>query len=231
MNRLLSVVAMGLIGWTIAGCDRAPAPPPAAIQAQAQAKTTEPAEVRPTTQELISGEYQKLALPNMPLTIRVPKSWKINYTTAMTFLEGPTPSDQATIQLAQRDAIPADRFDPMLDRLKTDEPSNAPPGRLLLKPLGSARVLDRISIGKPISSPKLDFRGNPVSDDKGEPINIIITPISWTVTVFVPDPAGFLRYELNLIGMTAEQYTADKDLLEKIFNSLSFEAITPTTLP
>jgi hypothetical protein len=80
----------GLIGFAVlCGCDNAPPPPPQVMeQAQNDASTQTS---RPTTQELLTGQYVKLTLPGLPLSLRIPASWKVGSAPTISFLEGPAP--------------------------------------------------------------------------------------------------------------------------------------------
>lgn len=235
MNRLLLVGMLGIAGSGLvltAGCDRSPAPPPAIVQAQHET-ASKPADPPPTTQELLSGPYRKVALPGMPLAIQAPASWKIEYTGSITFLEGPTGTDQAMIQLAQpqRDPIPADRLDSVIERLKNEQEKSGPPNTFEMRYLGRARVLERISASKPVANPKLDFRGEPIMDAAGIPVTVMTTLVHWTVTVYVPDGNSFGSYELNVIGLTTDQFVSDGELLRKILASVTLEDGQPSTMP
>ncbi len=222
---MLSV--LGLIAW--AGCDRRPAPPPQAQVPETQ-PATQPDELRPTTQQLLSGAYKTLPLPGMPLAIKVPESWKINVSGPVVFLEGPSPSGTITIQLAQRDTLKPDQLDLFLLGVKKDQEQHPDTvKRADLRDLGKIKMLERLSILRPMSSPKVDVQGNAVLDSHGNIVTITTVPVRWTLIAFVPYQNAFSRFELNFIDLTAEQYAADKDFLEKIINSLTYEGNTPAT--
>src|SRR4051794_2590293 len=89
----------GCLAIAIFGCDQRPAAPVSAVPTQPPPVVV-PEEARPTTQELLIGARKPLQLPNMPLSVRVPVSWKIEPTGPLTVLTGPTPFDKAMIQLA-----------------------------------------------------------------------------------------------------------------------------------
>jgi hypothetical protein len=79
-----------------------------------------------------------------------------------------------------------------------------------LRAIGAAKVLERQRVGRtPLPSP----------DD--EPGVKLSPPFSWTITVFVPRGKDYETYELNFIGLTADQYEADKALLRAIVDSIA----------
>jgi hypothetical protein len=223
-------ICLALAG-VLVGCDRAPAPPPEAKTPSPPPVTLPGDEPRPTTQALLLGPRKKLLLPNMPLALRVPESWKTEPAGPLIVLTGPTPADQVTIQLAVRDPLPADRLTAYIERLKKegDQPAKPPE----LRQVGKMQVLERLSVSKPITIARKDARNEPVVDDKGNPVTDTFTPMTWRVSVFVPESqAVFSRYELNCINFIQEQYAADHGLIEEVFNSLVYdEAGTATQAP
>jgi hypothetical protein len=222
----------GLIGFAVlCGCDSAPAPPPAVVQQSQNDAATQ--QSRPTTQELLTGQYVKLTLPGLPLSVRIPTSWKLGSAATISFLEGPVPSSEhdAVIQFASRGNLPADRFDAVVDRMKKEaEQAPGPLKRIDSRTVGNLLILERLYMGTPITSPKLDFRDNPVLDAQGNAITITSTPLHWNLSVFISEAGGYSRYDLNAIGLSAEQYPAERELLEKILYSLAYEA-APATAP
>ncbi|WP_428937066.1 hypothetical protein [Fontivita pretiosa] len=236
-ERNYPVSMLGLVGLGIMlmlGCERSDSRSGTPITADDTA-ATQPAEARPTTQMLLSGPYKKLLLPGMPLSLRVPESWKIDYAGPITFVQGPTPYDMAMIQLSDHGVGPRS-LDPQV-LLKTIQDEQArhpdPRNRAMLRDIGPARVLERFSVGKPQTNPKVDAHGVPVSDPAtGNPVMLTTTPIRWTLTVFVPAAdSAYTRYELNFLDLTAEQYAVDGKFLEKIASSLSYEAQTGGEAP
>ena len=58
----------GLIGFAVlCGCDNAPPPPPQVVEQIQNDASTQSS--RPTTQELLTGQYVKLTLPGLPLSL------------------------------------------------------------------------------------------------------------------------------------------------------------------
>jgi hypothetical protein len=226
-------VGWGLIlitGLTIGGaCDR-PAPKPSADKAPDEPVATQPATAaRPTTQELTSGSYRKIVLPGVPLSVQAPESWKIEAVGPVMFLTGPTPSDQARIQLSHGNinTFKPDQIDMLAAGAKSEVQRNPEQFKKAdLRDIGRLKVLERVSLSRPVPIPRLDERGNAMFDAQGNPVTLTMTPARWTLTVFVPQPQGgeFARVELNFIDLTQEQLAADQTMLQRIVDSLTYEA-------
>ena len=75
----------------------------------------------------------------------------------------------------------------------------------------------------PIRTARVGARGLPEVDAQGNPMVDTSTPMRWLITVFIPEGKMMSHYELNFIGLTAEQYAIDKPLLEKVVASLKYE--------
>jgi hypothetical protein len=219
-GRLFFCITWGIF---LIGCDRHPAPPPPAPPT-ASAAPAPPQPARPTTQELLAGPYKKLVLPGMPLAVQAPPSWKIEIDGSLTFLEGPTPSYDAMIQLAQRESLRPDQVDILLEGVKRDQDQHPETvKRADLRQVGDMRILDQLSISQPITTPKVDSKGDAVLDAHGNILTVTTTAAHWKLTVLVPYEKMFSVYELNFIDLTGEQYALDKDFLQKILASLSYE--------
>jgi hypothetical protein len=229
---MLLVVAVAVVLFVLGGNNR-----PVVSDDQIPKPATLPIEnAKPTTQELLGGEYKKQPLPGMPLSLKVPVSWKLDSAGSVTMLEGPTPHDHAIIQLAQRDAISPEQLDIFVAGARKDmeqNPESVKRAQLHERTAGGGefKVLERMSVGSPITTPKLDARGKEMMDAAGNFINVTITQLRWTLLVYVPDPQkkGYARYELNFIGLTTEQYAQDKELLQKIVDSLALESASSGT--
>ncbi len=89
-----------------------------------------------------------------------------------------------------------------------------------LRPIAGAKVLERQRVGRtPTPSP---------DDDP----NVRPSPMfNWTINVFVPRGADYETHELNFIGLTADQYEADKALLREIIDSISVDSAAAATAP
>lgn len=215
-----------VLGMSLIGCERAPAPPPTARAESAP--TSMPDEARPTTQELLSGDLHKLVLPGIPLALQVPSGWKVGPTAETLLLEGPTPADRGMVQVSSRDPIPADRVDALIERMQRENDMSGPVSKAAVRVNGKLRVLDRLSTAKPLTTPKLDFRGNPEMDASGNPVTITTTTVHWTSTVFVQEAQMCSRYELNVIDLTLEQFEQNRPFYERILGTISYE---PTEAP
>lgn len=218
-------IALAAISFA-AGCDQAPAPPAAPKTTTPAATPADPSN-KPTTQELMSGTYRRLNLPGMSLTMMVPQSWKIEmHNGGLTFLEGPTLADQVAIQLSVREALPKDRYSALVERLAKDDSAGQDSGALKkseVRDVGMMKIVERISTAKPISIGRVGARGLPEVDGQGNQIIDTSTPMRWLLTIFIPDGQQMAHYELNFIGMTAEQYATDKPLLDKVIGSIRYD--------
>ena len=103
-RRYVGLLAAGAVAIfaIVTGCDDRPQLPPNYVEQQPPAPATEPTVERPTTQELISGPYTALKLDPLPIRLSVPSGWKLVTLGAITMLEGPTPSGDASIRFADR---------------------------------------------------------------------------------------------------------------------------------
>jgi hypothetical protein len=212
----------------LSGCERSPAPAPVTLPPP-KAAASQP--VRPTTQELLSGAYQKLYLPGTPFSVMAPESWKVQNNGTINFLEGPTPADQIMIKISQFDPITAERYAGLVDRLvKEDNPQPAgTPKKNELRDADRLHIVERISAADPITTMRLGPRGTPDTDAQGNPIMITSIPIRWNLNIFVPESRAVSWYELNCIGLTLDQYNQDKDLISKVFASLRYD--DPSLVP
>jgi hypothetical protein len=220
MNQRLRCMYCMLWGAFLFGCDRHPEPPPAAPTAAAAVSA--PAQPpRPTTQELLSGPYKTIVLPGMPLSVQAPQSWKIDVEGPLTFLQGPTPTDDAMIQLAQRETRSSDQVENLLAGAKHDQEMHPDTVKLVdMREMGDTKVLEQLSISRPITTPKVDAHGDGILDEHGNLQTVTTTTARWKFSVLVPYQNEFSDYELNFIDLSGEQYAADKDFLEKIMSSL-----------
>jgi hypothetical protein len=205
---------MAAIG--LAGCDNTP-PTPKNLPATDDRPATAPAS-RPTTQELLTGPTKKISLNVIPFSVTVPESWEVkNAGEALTFLQGPTPAGEVQIQLAKRhNQLRSEEVDALLRAAKKDADAHPEAHRTAtLRTQHSFRILDRQSVGTPISVP--------TTDPDGKPTVTQITPYQWTLLVLLPRGDNTEAYELNFYDLTLEQFTRDKEFLQKILDSLNDE--------
>ena len=216
MNWLASgaaVLLAGMIGVG-SGCDDASDPPPHLVADQPAPKPIE-AEVRPTTQELLEGPRKPVSLGELPLTVQAPKGWGLGTLsgTSHVLLQGPTPSGEASIQLKVRPTTSAAKLEMIVSGAKKElERFPQSVTMVELRPIPGAQVLEQQRVGEmPRALP----------DD--DPSIKLSRPMNWTITVFVPRGADHDTYELNFIGLTADQYQTDKALLRGIIDSIAVQ--------
>jgi hypothetical protein len=211
------------------GCDRSPAPPTNIIL---NAPATAPA--RPTTQELLTGPQRKMRLPEMPLSIMVPPDWKLEALGPITSLAGPSPFDRATIQLSRRDinTFRPEQIELLASRAKSEMEQNPQQYKKVeLRQAGPMKVIEKLWLSKPITTPQVDRHGLPLVDAQGKEVTITMVPVHWTLTYFVPNEKVYNRHELNVLDLTADQYAVDQRFLEMVLGSVRYEGLElpPTT--
>jgi hypothetical protein len=221
MMKRFVCAAFLLAGIVSLGCDEKPiVPPPELLKNPPPEEPTS----RPTTQELLEGPRRQIQLASMPLTVRVPAGWAVKNLdgTSMTFLEGPTPNGDVSIQLVERATTKPDRLQIMVDMAHKELKQFPDTMRMAeLRDIPGAKVLERQRVGRPAP---------PSQREPGEKES---TPFSWTLHVFVPRGAdNYETCELNFIGLTADQYETDKALLRGIIDSIAVnEASNAATAP
>src|SRR5689334_18840042 len=154
---LAMTAAMG-----IAGCDNSPAPPKNLPATNDKPATTGPS--RPTTQELLNGPTKKLSLGVIPFNITVPQSWEVKTSgDGLAFLQGPTPAGDVQIQLAKRHSQLSPQDVEALIRAAKKEADAHPEAKrtATLRETPSFRILDRQSVGNPMTVPATDPDGKP----------------------------------------------------------------------
>jgi hypothetical protein len=206
-----------LAGVLAGGCDdRSSVPQSVLDQAATQNSSKTPA--RPTTQELLTGHRTTLVLTPLPLTMQVPDSWKIEPLrgTPVTLVTGATPTSDISIQLSIRPSIHNDEFESLVTGAKKEMKQKPDTVKKLdIRPLGSggAKLMERQSQGAPAPYTVYDAHNIPRVTTQ--------SVYKWTLTVFVPHENAFQVYELNFIGLTKQQFDADKDFLNSIVNTLA----------
>lgn len=224
------------LGLLMVGCDK-PKTPAEVVKAATEAKTP-PAtqEAKPTTQELLTGKYKRLRLPNTPLSLMVPDSWKIDAVGPVTFVAGPSPFGTATIGLSSPSSIAFKQteIDALTTKLESD--ITAKPGQFRRgdhRRAGNVQIIEKRFLGKPVTRDKLDEKGDPIPDEKNGFVTFTTTPVQWTLTLFVPADQDYSRYELNLIDLDADQMAVDEKLLDKIMGSVTVDGAVrnATTTP
>lgn len=190
------------------------------------------APARPATQELLAGPRKELPLEFIPLVATVPQSWKIDKMGgAIILLTGPAPHGDVQMQLLARAAVPQDRLEMMLTA--ATRPSTDPEVKLMrVRRIGPATMIERQTAGTTVDMPVLDTRGRPSTDAKGNPVTTRITPLRWTLTLYVPQSnMDAAAYELQFVNTTLEEYESDKGFLRQIVDGLKFSGTAASTRP
>ena len=214
----LTFLAAGSLLWA-AGCDDGTDDVTQAVidQQARQAAAAEKALPKiPTTHELISGPRTTMALGPLPLTMRVPTSWKISVTSGATLLQGYTPgATEVAIQLSSRPTLKKDELDAMIRGARKEQAEE--PDSILkvdLRPFGNGmQIYERQGVGEP--------REYQLMDSTGKVHTSMEQPFRWTVSVLAPHGDAFQVYELNFVGLTKSQYDKDKDFLQGLLDTLS----------
>jgi hypothetical protein len=220
-RRPVAILLLGLAATvTIAiavGCDDPGSDIPQSVRDQ-QAKQAEAQKNLPkipTTQDLLNGPRTTTALGPLPMTMRVPVSWKVEVTGGASLLRGFTPNGEIAIQLTPRSAIKKESFDALV---KSDKKEQAEKPQSILKvevrPMGDNLIYERQAVGDP--APYTVFDKNMKERTTTEQI------FKWTVAVLVPTGDAYQRYDLNFVGLTKSQYDQDKDFLQGILNTLTY---------
>jgi hypothetical protein len=214
---VVAVVVTGALGLATA-CDEKPSIPQAVID-EATTQVNDKTLTRPTTQELLSGERTSLLLTPLPLSMRVPTSWKIEPVKgrSVSLLNGPTPTSDVSIQFSIRPSLTSEAFDHLIAGARKEMQQNPDTVKKLdVRPLGGsgAKLMERQTVGPP--------RPYTVYDAQNLPHTTTQSSFTWTLTAFVPYENAYQVYELSFIGLTKEQYDKDKDFLEGIVNTLAY---------
>jgi hypothetical protein len=161
----------------------------------------------PTTQELMTGPYKRVLLLPLPLSAQVPKSWDCTTPegTQMTFLEGPAPGGRSIrISLEIGRTIKPDELKNILEGAKRAAAKSKDKVQLDIRSIGDAQVLEERRLNSAATTPQ----------DQ---------PMDWKVTYFVHTELDYGQYVVDVIGLTAGQYEQSKDLLRKIFDSITYQ--------
>lgn len=196
------ILCLGMV--IAAGCDK-PTPPPPQTSAKPPSDVSVPPV--PTTQELMTGPYKRVLLLPLPLSAQVPKSWDCTTPegTQMTFLEGPAPGGRSIrISLEIGRTIKPDELKNILEGAKRAAAKSKDKVQLDIRSIGDAQVLEERRLNSAATTPQ----------DQ---------PMDWKVTYFVHTELDYGQYVVDVIGLTAGQYEQSKDLLRKIFDSITYQ--------
>jgi hypothetical protein len=208
-------------GVLCAGCDDPgdDGIPQAVLDQQAkQAEAAKNLPKIPTTQELVTGPRTLTPLGPLPMTLRVPVSWKVEVAGPASHLRGRAPSgDEVTIQLNSRAPIKRAEFEAYVKSAQKEQSEKRQSIlKADLRPFGDAQLFEWQRIGEP--------REWPVSEVVNGQMQTRTTteqPFDWRISVFDPQADAFQRYELSFIGLTKSQYDKDKAFLQSILDTLS----------
>lgn len=207
----INAIAIAGIGLLVIGCDDKRSLVPITPSAPASSKPA-----APTTQDLLNGEQQRVALKAIPFWISVPKGWELKSPAGVLVLEGPTPSGVAQLQVGRHLAPVAKHADNLIEGARREAAARPGPYTLAeVRDMNGLKVLETRSIGATSPTPAIDAAGNQIATTS--------TRMEWKTTVFVPDGRDTVVCEVHFIDLSREQYDRDKDLLTKIMASLTYD--------
>jgi hypothetical protein len=197
------------------GCDDQKALVPVNPPTQNEA-ATQAAAAAPTTQELVSGPYQRIALKSIPFSISVPRGWELKSQGGM-LLQGPTPAGFAQIQIGRHLAPIAGHAETLIAATTRESAANPNAYQLAeVRNIGGLKALETRTMGKTQQSPAIDASGKVIAPT--------FTPVHWKTAVFMPEGRDTVVCEIHFIDLSREQYDLDKDVLAKIMSSLEYDA-------
>ncbi len=230
------VIVIAAVSFVIAtsGCERSPVPSPAPTDASA-ASSTDPA--NPTVQPLgPSGDsnspttqspaaFAPIRLSYFPLTVEAPRNWQIKsfVNGDVVFLQGPAPSgEEVQIQLSHRGRVTAEQLILRQNATTREAAEHSESVKLAeVRTSGPLTIFDQQSLGKEIVS-LTDSRGNALPDT----VNY-----RWTIHVFAPRESDFDDFELNFVGLTADQFKKDSQFLKRVMSSIKTVDEAPAPPP
>ena len=228
LSVVFSLAAAVALALAATGCeDPADDIPQAVLDQQAKRAAAEKDLPKiPTTQELTTGPRTVVPLGPLPLTMRVPASWKVEVAGGASLLRGHSPSGEVTIQLTSRPSLKQAQLESEIKGAKKEQAER--PQSILkveLRPMGNGQIYERQAVGDP--APYTVYDSNMQARTTTEQL------FKWTIAVLVPQGDAFQRYELNFVGLTKSQYDKDKEFLQGLLDTLSYGAgpATPGTAP
>jgi hypothetical protein len=208
-------LAVAMIGIALIGCDDRKNLVPLEQPAQNAASATQPG-AAPTTQELVGGPYERVALKAIPFSVSVPRGWELKSQGGMV-LQGPTPSGFAQLQIARHLAPIEKHAETLIAATKREAASNPGPYTLAeVRDINGMRALEARSAGQTQQRPAIDAKGKTIAPTT--------TPLQWKTSVFMPEGRDTVVCEIQFIDLSREQYDLDKDVLTKIMSSLEYDA-------
>jgi hypothetical protein len=241
-----NLTAAGLLAtatlFTGLACDDKNDLPPEVIKAQREQQERQRAAASrpaPTTQELLTGPKKHLRLVGMPLALDVPPSWDLKSLAdgALILVSGPATSAEISIQLTAQagQAVSVARLADIVARAKQE--ANAKPhpiNRVELRDLGPAKVLEERMISNELVNGKLppEVWGEQEIKNENDPatpvirVKAILNPhiVKWRLTVYLPTSKDQVTpRSLNFMGLKLSEYEQDKQFLEQLMKTLTYE--------
>jgi hypothetical protein len=200
----------------LVGCDDRPAAPPHLLNPQPPVDGT--STERPTTRQILDTAGAPIGLKLIPFTLDAPPGWEVKTLpgTATMVIDGPTPRFTVELQMSSRGKLSAGVFESLVAGAKAEsERYPGPHNRSELRELGELKVLHRMRADDPTNEPLLDAFG--------ETAAARATPLRWRINIFVPrGEREYENFDLWFNGMTVEQYEQDKQLLNRVLDSLKY---------
>jgi hypothetical protein len=153
----------------------------------------------------MTGAYKRVLLTPLPFSAQVPQSWDVKSEAGIAFLQGPIPGNR-TIQISLEVGrfIKPDELKNILEGAKRAAAKDKDKVHLELRTEGDVQVLEERRLNSATTAP---------ADQ----------PMDWKVTYFVHGELDYSQFVLDVLGLTADQYTQSKDLLRKIFDSVVYQ--------
>jgi hypothetical protein len=206
--RWIFILSLLVSAAAIVGCDQGgPTVPATGTETATAAHST------PTTQRLLEGPRTQVDLKVIPMTLRVPESWKLDFLGASMLLEGPAPHGDIEIALAALPQLEKDRVDLLIADSKVQLANN--PEHYHIGPIESInglRALETMRTRGASTQSTTQFSLAPILSDS------MPSMVSWNLIVFVPRGAKFVPSNFS-IRLTQRQYDADADFIRSILQS------------
>jgi hypothetical protein len=222
------VVILMLVMGLIAGCDDRSATARYEGAREGKSESSPATEPRPTTQELLSGEFRRISLAPLPLSAHVPKPWSVKMIADnLYFLRGPTPAGDVQIQIAERASETGERLERLFRAAQRDADAHKNITRVEIRQLGDMKVFD---IKRDVTHPP-----SVAETGSGAAANVPLKFVDWSVTYYVPRGSDFAAYELHFFNLSEDLFNADKAFLQRILDSVTPEqgglGVTPEVGP
>lgn len=179
----------------LGACDKQPQPdsPAAAATASPVSAQDEP--------------RQTLPLVSVPLVLSVPASWTLHPPDNPLYLEGPAPGGDVRISLSILNSL-GENARRVFIAAALDQAQKHP---------GRTQVSQSIAAGGMQILERINYTNLP--SDRSSPATQPSQPLSWSLVVFVPYEHKFIPCEFDLLQLTQQQYTDDRQLIESIVDT------------